>query len=134
MTPNTQFRFRALDAEARAERAAKRYALAQEALGRAQSGQSIANYGTIYAEFMARGIPESEIEPRENVLTFWAWQAKGRSVKKGEHGVKITVWVPVGTKVERDPSDGSTRGRMKLALRTATVFHLSQTRAMSEVR
>ena len=58
-----------------------------EAYGRAVAGQSVMNYAAIYEGFLAKGIPESEIKPRENVFTFWAWKAVGRRVKKGEHGV-----------------------------------------------
>ena len=39
----------------------------QEALDRAQSGQALTNYPAIFAGFMAKGIPEGEIKPRENV-------------------------------------------------------------------
>ena len=55
---------------------------AQEALSRARGNTSGLNYQTIFAGFMARGIPSSEIIPRENVLTYKAWQAIGRQVKK----------------------------------------------------
>ena len=55
----------------------------QEALSRARGGMSLVNYATIIREFGARGIPESEIIPRENVLTYAAWQALGRQVCKG---------------------------------------------------
>jgi hypothetical protein len=94
-----------------------------EALGRATSGQSLTNYPAIYAGFMAKGIPEDEIRPRENVLTFQAWKALGRHVRKGEHGVKvITVIVTKG----RPETDGA---EPKVARRpwTTTVFHISQT-------
>ena len=42
----------------------------QEALSRAVSGQSLSNFRAIFAGFAAKGIPESEIKPRENVFTF----------------------------------------------------------------
>jgi hypothetical protein len=41
-----------------------------EALSRATTGQSMSNYPTIYGGFIAKGIPESEIKPRENVFTY----------------------------------------------------------------
>ena len=95
--------------------------MAREALGRAASGTSIANYATIFGALMDRGIPESEILPRENVFTYHAWRALGRQVRRGEHGVKIAVWIP---KVETDTiGKESTR----LMATTATVFHISQT-------
>ena len=60
-----------------------------EALNRAQNGTSEANYALIMAGFSAMGIPAHYIKPRESVLTFHAWKALGRSVKKGSHGVRI---------------------------------------------
>ena len=65
----------------------------QEALTRAVTSQSLTNYVPIIQAFMARGIPESEILPRENVFTYNAWRALGRQVRKGEHGVKILTFL-----------------------------------------
>jgi hypothetical protein len=45
----------------------------QEALGRAIGGQSMTNWPAIIRGFMAKGIPENEIRPRENCLTYNAW-------------------------------------------------------------
>jgi hypothetical protein len=59
-----------------------------EALTRASSRQSLSNWPAIFAGFMAKGIPETDIKPRENVFTYHAWQALGRQVRRGEHGVK----------------------------------------------
>lgn len=102
-----------------------------EALANATQGQSAVNYAAIYAGFMARGIPESEIKPRENVFTFNAWKALGRSVKKrpadvapGHYGVKVVTWVPI---IDKDT--GETVGRRP---HEATVFHISQTEPTSE--
>ena len=100
--------------------------LAQDALSRAQSGMSTANYSAIFHGFMAKGIPEADILPRENVLTFWAWKAKGRSVRKGEHGVHILTFVPCS----REKTDATTGERRVSTFRRpkgATVFHVSQT-------
>jgi hypothetical protein len=41
-----------------------------EALSRATTGLSMSNYPTIYGGFKEKGIPESEIKPRENVFTY----------------------------------------------------------------
>ena len=90
-----------------------------EALMRAESGQSMTNFPAIFAGFMAKGIPEAEILPRENVLTFNAWKAKGRSVKKGEHGVRVVTFVPV-----EDKESGEITGKRPW---TSVVFHISQT-------
>ncbi len=40
----------------------------REALTRAVSGQSLSNFPAIYQGFAAKGIPESEIKPRENAI------------------------------------------------------------------
>lgn len=103
--------------------------LAQEALARAQIERSIANYAPIIDGFSQKGIPASEITPRVNVFTFFAWKAKGRRVRKGEHGVKITSWVPVlgKMKTEKDPKTGEEKTVASLRPKTTTVFHISQT-------
>jgi hypothetical protein len=85
------------------------------------------NYAAIFEGFASRGIPEDEIKPRENVFTFWAWKALGRQVKKGEHGVKATTFVAVGSK--QDTQTGEKKDGYRMA-RTTTVFHISQTEPM----
>ena len=92
----------------------------QEALGRARVGQSAINYAAIFAGFMARGIQEADIKPRENVFTFNAWRALGKSVKRGEHGVKIITGLH-GPKKQTDWTD-----KGFIFPRSATVFHGSQ--------
>jgi antirestriction protein ArdC len=100
--------------------------LRAEALSRATTGQSWANYPAIMAGFTEKGIPEGEILPRENVLTFQAWRALGRHVKRGEHGVRVTTWIPFAE--TRDDAGAVTRraGRRPWS---AVVFHVSQTEA-----
>src|SRR5271168_4677076 len=96
----------------------------QEALTRAVSGQSLTNFPAIYQGFAAKGIPESEIKPRENVFTFDAWKALGRYVRKGEHGVKVVTFIESrGKEIDQDT------GERKIIRRpwTTTVFHISQT-------
>ena len=95
-----------------------------EALDNARNGQSVMNYPAIFEGFMAKGIGEANIRPRENVLTFNAWKALGRSVKKGEHGVRVVTFVPV-----KDQETGEVTGRRK---HTAVVFHITQTELTSE--
>ena len=65
-----------------------------ESLKRAVSGQSFTNFPAIFQGFAAKGIPESEIKPRENVFTFQAWKALGRVVRRGEHGVGFDQQIP----------------------------------------
>lgn len=96
----------------------------QEALSRAVSGLSVANYAAIYDGFMAMGIPEEAIIPRRNVFTFAGFKALGRYVRKGEHGVKINTWIE-GT---RENKQGKTEAYK--FCRTTTVFHISQTEAI----
>lgn len=96
----------------------------KEALTRAVSGQSLSNFPAIFHGFAAKGIPESEIKPRENVFTFDAWKALGRHVRKGEHGVKVCTMIEArGREIDQDT------GQPKTILRpwTTTVFHVSQT-------
>jgi N-terminal domain of anti-restriction factor ArdC len=85
-----------------------------EALARAANGQSLTNWPTIIAGFNAKGIPEADIHPRENVFTYHAWRALGRQVRRGEHGVKIATFIK-GRDTDK-PRPWFT-----------TVFHISQT-------
>ena len=96
-----------------------------EALARARGNMSVANFPAVYAGFMERGIPESEIHPRENVLTFHAWRALGRTVKRGEHGVHILMWISC----EKRDDQGEVIDTFKRP-KPATVFHISQTQAL----
>jgi hypothetical protein len=95
-----------------------------ESLKRAVSGQSLSNFPAIFQGFAAKGIPESEVKPRENVFTFEAWKALGRVVRKGEHGVKVVTFIESKSK-EIDQDSGEPR----IVRRpwTTTVFHISQT-------
>ena len=102
-------------------------AVRQEALTRAISGQTMSNYPAIFEGFIAKGIPESKILPRENVFTFNAWRALGRTVRRGEHGVKVLTFIERASK-ERD-KDGGERKTIRIAW-TTTVFHVSQTEAL----
>ena len=71
-----------------------------EELSRATSGMSVSNYPTIYGGFIQKGIPESEIKPRENVFTYSAWRALGRQVRRGEHGVRVLTFIDCQRKDE----------------------------------
>ena len=100
----------------------------QEALGRALGGQSMGNWSAIIRGFIAKGIPESEILPRENCFTYHAWRALGRQVRRGEHGVKVVTFLPARDREETDPTTGE-RKTVRRSSRpwSATVFHVSQT-------
>ena len=56
--------------------------------------------------FLTKGIAEADIKPRENVFTFNAWKALGRSVKRGEHGVRVMTFVSVARAKGNDPKTG----------------------------
>ena len=99
----------------------------QEALSRAVSGQSFTNFPAIFQGFAAKGIPESEIKPRENVFRFNAWKALGRVVRRGEHGVKVTTFIDCTSK-ETDTDTGKRKSFRRPW--TTTVFHVSQTEAI----
>ena len=98
-----------------------------EALSRAVNGQSLGNYPAIFAGFVAKGIPETAIKPRENVFTYQAWRALGRQVRRGEHGVKVVTFIDCRSK-ELDVDTGE----RKVIRRpwTTPVFHVSQTEAL----
>jgi hypothetical protein len=108
----------------------ERAAMQAEALSRAANGQSLSNWPAIIAGFSAKGIPESDIRPRENVFTYHAWRALGRQVRRGEHGVKVTTFVPMTKKVEGENGDEERKPIGRRAW-TATVFHVSQTDAIN---
>lgn len=97
-------------------------AKAQEALDRVLSHDSLINYPAIYEGFGAKGIPEADIKPRENVFTYNAWRALKRQVRRNEHGVKVITYVVMSKK---DPKTGEIE-EFK-APRTTTVFHITQT-------
>jgi len=106
----------------------KKSEMQQEALARAKGNQALTNYPTIYHGFMEKGIPEEEIEPRVNVFTYNAWKALGRQVQKGEKGVKVTTWIDC-TK-EKENGNGEVETVHYRRPRSATVFHISQTKTV----
>lgn len=107
-------------------------------LARIQASDNPANYPAIVEGFKARGIPVDDIKPRENVLTYRAWQAKGRQVRKGEKSVKIDVWIeyekksdgdaaPAGNASAANEAGGDGEKRIGRSRRSVAVFHISQT-------
>src|SRR5438067_13372458 len=85
---------------------ASREQIQHEAVSRAASGQSFANWPAILTGFAAKGIPASDVRPRENVFTYHAWRALGRQVRRGEHGVKVLTFVDTGRR-EEEPADAA---------------------------
>jgi hypothetical protein len=100
-----------------------------EALSRAVNGLSLGNYPAIFAGFVAKGLPETAIKPRENVFTYQAWRALGRQVRRGEHGVKVVTFVEMAKENQETGEKQSFRRPW-----TTTVFHISQTDAIAESR
>ena len=95
----------------------------REALMRAVSGQTMSNYPAIFQGFIAKGIPESEIKPRENVFTFEAWKALGRYVRKGEHGVKVVTFIETKSKeIDRDTGELAPNRRQARPIRVICSF------------
>ena len=103
----------------------------ENALGRAVSGKSMMNYAGIVHGFMERGIPADEINPRENVFTYRAWQALGRQVRKGEKGIKVITYIPLDPKRREDGTIDPKRPGGARPWST-TVFHISQTDPMQD--
>jgi antirestriction protein ArdC len=104
----------------------------EASLARARASQSMMNYETIISGFAAMGVKPEEITPRVNVLTFKAWKACGRTVKKGEHGVRVCTFVQPKAKDVSQPQQGSDEGSAKRRTMPwyTTVFHISQTEAL----
>ena len=99
-----------------------------EALNRAKHNTSLTNYPAIFQGFIAMGIDEMEIIPRENVFTFQAWKALGRQVCKGQHGVKVTTYIPMNVKDDTNKGELPNKSKRVVARRMTTVFHISQTK------
>ena len=94
-----------------------------EALSRAQNGMS-KNDTFVFMYFTGQGL--ADVRPRENILTYDAWQAKGRQVRKGEHGCKVAVIIE--TEKEDKATGEKTRHRRPWS---TAVFHESQTDAIA---
>jgi antirestriction protein ArdC len=105
-----------------------------EALSRATNPLgSLTNFVPIIEGFAARGIAVDEIRPRENCLTYHAWRALGRQVRKGEHGIKVTTFVPMTRREKDAKAEGEERIVTYNRPATAVVFHVSQTDPMPEL-
>ena len=74
----------------------------------------------VVKEFSNRGIPVDEIKPKENVFTFGKWIRQGRSVRKGETGVKICWLAPM----IKETKNGE---KQTFRVISRSVFHISQT-------
>ncbi|MDD4242839.1 MAG: ArdC-like ssDNA-binding domain-containing protein [Bacilli bacterium] len=98
----------------------------QKSLDNALNSLSFANYPAIIEGFLEKGIPVEDIKPRENIFTYNAWAALNRTVKKGEHGVKIVTVVKGSKKLK------SGEEKPYSFPKTTTVFHISQTEELKK--
>lgn len=105
-----------------------REVIAAQALKNATQNQSLANYPAIFEGFMAKGIAPEDIIPRVNVLTYNAWRAVGRQVRKGEKGVKIVTFVNAqGREADQSVEQEQAEAQGYKFARSVAVFHISQT-------
>jgi antirestriction protein ArdC len=81
----------------------------------------------VVAAFTERGLEPSEILPRVNVLTFDAWKALGRHVRKGEKSVKVRCFYTTEAKTDQATGEELEPGGRFMSL--AYLFHISQTDA-----
>src|SRR5262245_29914610 len=91
-----------------------------EALERAEMGFS-KNDQIVYDAFTGAGY--TNVQPRVTVLTFDAWRAKGRTVLRGQHGLKVAVYVTRKTGNLDEHGNPET----VTLLGSARLFHISQT-------
>lgn len=95
-----------------------------DALARIRSARPNGNDSLVMTAFAARGIPPAEIDPRENVLTFNAWKALDRHVRRGERSVHLRTWIPVP---EKRNNAGEITRKAGSRPKVTFVFHVSQT-------
>ena len=64
------------------------------------------------------------------MFTFNAWKALGRSVKKGEHGVRVVTFIEASARNTSETGEETVCTYRKP--HTTTVFHISQTEPTAE--
>ena len=87
-----------------------------ECLYRIQSNPSAGNFQMVYLQLEARGIPIADIDPKVNVLTYKAWLAKGRQVRKGEKSITVATWIVI------EPKPGQKEGHQQRLLEDQRVL------------
>jgi antirestriction protein ArdC len=98
----------------------EREQMQRAALERARNPRLGPNIARVLAECAERGFVDPPPVPGRTVLTFTAWRALGRTVRRGERGIRIPVVIPT----PNDPETGEPGRRI---IHTAAVFHVSQT-------
>ncbi len=87
-----------------------------DALNRARNNTSAINEAIVIDHFSRLGL--TDIRPRQNVLSYHAWQALGRQVAKNATGCMITTRLPI-----KDDEDKT----KFLIPKGVPVFHILQT-------
>jgi hypothetical protein len=113
--------------------------IAAEALQRAQSAIGPRKSDAqVLQHFCAAGIPLDDIVPRVNCLTYHAWLAKGRRVRKGAGAgaCTLTVFIPTGAS-KRKPGESDSAYERRASkggkrLHYTRVYHESQTDALAD--
>lgn len=76
----------------------------------------------------------TEIELPEEIHTYAVWKRLGYQVKKGEHAItKFAVWVAKKSTKKADDKDGEDEKSVKMYMKTASFFSLSQVKLIEEV-
>lgn len=97
-----------------------------ESLNRAQSGSSEKN--EIIAECWAQSRGYENPQARVNLLTYGAWKALRRQVRKGETGCRLETYRPVGPIPKPGETDEHGKPKRRRVIPSKThVFHESQT-------
>lgn len=105
----------------RRKTAEQRHAEQAEALERTEGFSQ--NDARVMEAFAEQGL---SVTPRLDVLTFKAWLALGRSVRKGEKATTVPIWLPVRDRSGDVKTDSDGRPEMRMAY--AKLFHFHQTR------
>ena len=96
-----------------------------ETQARTFDGHSTANETIVLMELAAKGC--TSCEPYKDIFTYRRWQAQGFQVQKGEHGIKLTTYIPIH-KTDDDGKQVQTGRRP----RTTTVFCACQVKPIEE--
>lgn len=68
-----------------------------------EAATSFERYSGTHAEILAEvaNLQGCQCVAYRDWFTYRRWQAQGMQVQKGQHGVKLTTWIPV-TKIDND--------------------------------
>lgn len=100
----------------------ERIAAAKAAFQKTQSVKVTSNDVAVIQLCADRGIDPETVIPRVTVLTYNAWAAFGRHVKRGETAIPLPVF-EIGTRENKETGETESFRFLK----TSHVFHISQT-------